>query len=714
MRITRNCMAEIGPHGHGNGKLGGFGLYARIFAIIAVLFLFAACNKKEVTLDTLLEEMTDKSVVTYFPEQEYSLKQFSSYDRKSTSPNDKNWWANADWTQFVREENNNGRREFVLFDADGPGAVVRYWMTFSGEGAPEGTLRIYIDENNTPVIEGDVLDILSGDFLAPEPLATSVSPESEYKRRGHNLYLPIPYSKHCKITYECNAVKFEDNTWKPSIYYNINYRTYESGVRVKSFTRDNLNASKPLMEETAATLLNPEVKVVGEFNKSKSLAGSDSVFVNVSEKGKAISKIKIKIDAQDLNQALRSTVLKISFDGQGTVWVPVGGFFGTGYQIHSSKTWYTKVDEDGQMEATWLMPFKKSSTISVINYGTQNVDVALNVFTLEYKWKSSSMYFGVSWHELNGINTASNPDLDNDEWHYDLNYVDLKGKGVYVGDALTVFNTVSIWWGEGDEKIFVDGEDFPSCIGTGTEDYYGYAWCRPEKFSHPFIAQPTGAGNFSPGMTVNMRYRSLDAMPFKKELSSNIEMWHWVKTKMNYAMTAFWYVEPGFESNVSPSIELVKKTVALKRSDVVKPVVDKDGRLEGESLEVVSCDSGTYSIQYGFELSGKTQLWWRNAAIGSELKTRFILNETGNYRFTAQLTKAPDYGKVQISLNGEIIEKSINCYNESGIEVFPVDFGTYNLNKGENILTIKIMGADKSAKPGNMMGIDYLQFEKIR
>ena len=148
-----------------------------LFSVIAVLFLFAACNDKTITLDTLLEEMVDKSAVSYFPDQEYSLKQFSSYDRKSVSPDDKNWWANADWTQFVREEKNDDRREFVLLDAEGPGAVVRYWMTFSGKGAIEGTLRIYIDENKTPVIEGNVLNILSGDFLAPEPLASSVSPE---------------------------------------------------------------------------------------------------------------------------------------------------------------------------------------------------------------------------------------------------------------------------------------------------------------------------------------------------------------------------------------------------------------------------------------------------------------------------------------------------------------------------------------------------------
>ena len=63
---------------------------------------------------------------------------------------------------------------------------------------------------------------------------------------------------------------------------------------------------------------------------------------------------------------------------------------------------------------------------------------------------------------------------------------------------------------------------------------------------------------------MNMRYRALDAMPFSTEISSNIEMWHWVKTKVNYAMTAFWYARPGTESNVAPDIEMVQNPVAMK------------------------------------------------------------------------------------------------------------------------------------------------------
>ncbi|MBN2775381.1 MAG: DUF2961 domain-containing protein, partial [Prolixibacteraceae bacterium] len=145
---------------------------------------------------------------------------------------------------------------------------------------------------------------------------------------------------------------------------------------------------------------------------------------------------------------------------------------------------------------------------------------------------------------------------------FDMNFVDIKGKGLYVGDQVTLFNMANTWWGEGDEKIFVDGEKFPSSIGTGSEDYYGYAFGHPEPFSHPFISEPTGAGNFVPGMTVNMRHRSLDAIPFTKSISSNIEMWHWASTCINYALTTYFYVQAPYEINIKSNIGSVQRAVA--------------------------------------------------------------------------------------------------------------------------------------------------------
>lgn len=688
----------------------------RLFLLLvtSILLILVSCKKDTVTLETLLKEMTDRTVITRFPENQYTLKQFSSYDRKSVSPDEEGWWANADCTQFIGEENNNGRREFVMFDTDGPGAVVRFWMTFAGEGATDGTLRIYLDGNKEPVIEGNVLDILSGNKLAPEPLASSVSPETEYLHRGHNLYFPIPYANHAKITYECDAVTINGNSRKPSIYYNIDYRTYKPKIQVESFSQQVLERAGKQLENTAKRLLNPANDFQQEINESKLIQSGEKYSFEIKNKRKAISRIRVKVNAEDINQALRSTVLAISFDGNETVWVPLGDFFGTGYQLNSSKTWYSKVNANGIMEANWIMPFKGQALIKLINYGEQPVDINLQLETQDYRWTKSTMYFGASWHEYNHLYTSKNDSLKDHKWHFDVNYVDLNGKGIYVGDALTVFNTVNAWWGEGDEKIFVDGEKFPSCIGTGTEDYYGYAWCRPEKFSHPFIAQPTGGGNFHPGMTVNMRYRSLDAIPFTQQLSSNIEMWHWVKTKINYAMTAYWYIKPGTTSNILPDTANVKKQVALKRIDIYPPLVGEDGKIEGEYLEVLSCDSGIAESQSGFPVwNNESQLWWRNAKKGDQLLAKFILTETGKYRISAQLTKAVDYGIIRLFINGTPAGRSFNGYSKDGVTTSVVDLGTRILSKGDNILSMKIVGADKNAKPGNMAGIDYLLLEKI-
>jgi hypothetical protein len=688
--------------------------YLFLFGLI-LLVVITSCKNEKVTLETLMAEMTDRTVLTYFPENSYKLKQYSSYDRKSVSPDSAGWFANADYTQFIREEQNEGRREFVLLDAQGPGAVVRWWMTFSGPDAFTGTIRIYIDGNPVPAVEGDVLEIVSGNLLAIEPLASSVSPLTEPGRRGHNLYLPIPYGKHCKITYQCDAVKIEENKRTPSIYYNICYREYDENVEVESFSLEILKRAEPVLKQTAEKLLTPFEPLKPVQEKAGKLAENESLEVELSGRRQAVSGIAVKLNAADLNQALRSTVLAVSFDETQTIWIPAGEFFGTGYQLHPSKTWFTQVSNDGWMEAHWLMPFKSNVKFKVVNLGTQPVEVDLKVGTESYKWKNNSMYFGASWHEHNQIATWKDDFAAGDEWHFDMNYVTLNGQGIYVGDAVTVFNTVDGWWGEGDEKIFVDGETFPSSIGTGTEDYYGYAWCRPEVFSHPFIAQPAGYGSFHPGMSVNMRYRALDAIPFKTEINSNMEMWHWIKAKVNFAMSAFWYAKPGFKSNVKPDIESVKIPVAMHRTDIYKPVVDETGKMEGEFLEVVSCGSGTATMQSGnFGWSRDSQLWWRNAETGGELITRFILNKTGKFKVSAQLTKAIDYGIIQIYLNGIPVGPKFDGYFENGVKPAQVDLGTLVLSEGENILSIKILGANKNAKPGNMAGIDWLQFTEMK
>ncbi|MEX0719549.1 MAG: hypothetical protein WD059_02695 [Balneolaceae bacterium] len=77
---------------------------------------------------------------------EYSTLQFSSYDRASVKPTGQNWFANWYRTMFLREEQNNGRREFVMFEDKSPEAVIK--ITYESEhiaenGAKGGSEDVY-------------------------------------------------------------------------------------------------------------------------------------------------------------------------------------------------------------------------------------------------------------------------------------------------------------------------------------------------------------------------------------------------------------------------------------------------------------------------------------------------------------------------------------------------------------------------------------------
>jgi hypothetical protein len=532
-----------------------------IFGIALIFSLFPNCTRtRTITLQSLLREMTDRNELTYLPGQPYQLKQASSYNRKTVEPGNRDWFANADMSYFVRVDSFENRREFVLFDQDGPGAIVRWWMTFWR--AQYGTLRIYLDNDSIPELEGAPFKLISGQMLVPAPFSESVPEGAPMEERGHNLYLPIPFAQHCKVTYECDSLRLQDGHYFPDVFYNIGYRQYPEGTRVQTFSKAVLEAAKPELEKAGQLLMSDfAADRTGETFDREVQPGDSLVFI-LTDPRSALSLLTLKINSVHPEQALRSTVLAIGFDNHPTVWAPVGDFFGTGYQMYPHKTWFNQTTVDGEMKAAWVMPYRKQCRVAYINYGNDPVKLTGTIGLSDYQWKPTSLYFGATWHEYHHIKTR-----DTTGWFFDVNFANINGKGRYVGDEVVLFNMADTWWGEGDEKIFVDGEKFPSSIGTGSEDYYGYAFGRPESFSHPFISEPTGEGNFVPGMTVNMRHRSLDAIPFNTSISSNIELWHWASTCINYAMTAYFYVQETYQVNIRPDIGSVQLPVALTKED---------------------------------------------------------------------------------------------------------------------------------------------------
>jgi len=493
----------------------------------------------DVAFADLLEEMVNREGFILNTAPEYTSAMFSSYDRGSTSPNNPGWFDNWDFCQYVRQELIDGRNEWVLFDHEEPGAVVRIWLT-----APlyQGTLRVYLNSSDTPVVEFP-------------PDAIGVIPLSEESSLGRNLYLPIPYACHCKITYDGDNC-FETLEPDDRFYYQINYRAYAAGTTVQSFSMDDLTTYGTEIQNVQDHLSAPSMSVSAP---DRTISGTPGIVLDPGETFEqpvsgpgAITRLQISLDsAADVDQALRSTVLAIDFDGVTRVWSPVGDFFGSGPGRYPYVTWWQEVSGDNTMTSRWVMPFQETAVIRFINLGDQQVTVSLKDTEVvdDAWWEGYSMYFHATWHSQRSIPVAGNTLITTNG--SDWNYVTISGKGRYMGDTLTVYNRDDDWWGEGDSKIWVDDDTFPSFFGTGTEDYYGYAFCGDGgTYEAPFHAQPRGEGDSrNVGYTTNTRTRSLDAIPFTSRLQVDMELWHWATTEMDYAVTCYWYAFDGATSN---------------------------------------------------------------------------------------------------------------------------------------------------------------------
>ena len=666
-------------------------LVTQSFAIAVCLCGSWVCAQT-VSLESLLNEMTDRSAITLAPN--YVCKQASSYDRAAKSP-DENWFANNDTSQFIRVEQNGDREESVLFEAEGPGAVVRWWVT-----APhyKSNLYVYIDGEAEPAISGNILELLGGDALAGAPLSAE-------RARGQNLYLPIPYGKSIKIT--CDNMKEQGN-----LYYQINYRTYPKDVEVESFTRDVFEAQKDKIAATNAALLEPGKSVEGGERQgykrrlsADMLEGLEGAF-RIGGPG-AITEIDVKLTADDIAAATRNVVLSIAFDEEETVWVPVGEFFGSGVGVNPYKSWYTEVTDDGVMKAYWRMPYKKEARVSFINYGGEDVDVDYSVYYEKAPWLDNTMYFHANWRQERGIETVGGNGTK------DWNYTALQGTGVYVGDVLSVVNSVPEWWGEGDEKIYVDGETFPSHFGTGTEDYYGYAWCTPQFFEDPFHAQPRCEGPANFGNTTNLRFRSLDAIPFANNFRFDMEVWHWAATTVDYAVATFWYGLPGATVNgeIGPSRDAVEDEAAA-------PVeYDRKFTYTLGNMTVSEASAGSVAIQTmnSFKVDSHfwkddKQIWWRDGKPGDKLTIDVKDVPVGKKTLVLGATVARDYGCFQLYWNGEKIGKPLDFFFEPRVEHRVVKLSVPKTTDAEGILTVEALEKNEKSA-GTMFGVDYVEWE---
>ncbi len=237
-------------------------------------------------------------------------------------------------------------------------------------------------------------------------------------------------------------------------------------------------------------------------------------------------------------EKLAATTLSIAFDGNETVRAPLLAFFGTGRGWSVFRSLPFTVSEDGTLTCRFAMPFAKRAVITVTHAGP-GLTLAGRVTIDAVPFGADTLVFHAGWHPREVLGTRPFRD-----WHIGT----IEGTGHQVGTMLDVENPPSAaWWGEGDEKITVDGEAFPSLFGTGTEDYFGFAWSTPEVFAHAYHAQtraPGIGGGFGGFFSMN-RFLVVDPIPFARSLRFELELWHWSETSIAADALLYWYARPG-------------------------------------------------------------------------------------------------------------------------------------------------------------------------
>lgn len=510
------------------------------FATLAILSL-AACSScglkstEEVSLSSLLDEMTDIELVTRTPSPYYTQKQVSSHDRRSVSPDKDGWFANKDWTGIERTDTINGRTENVIFNQKGPGAITRIWMTTKGK---DGVMRFYFDGSDEPEIIVPAYDMKRFPLDIPYPLSmTHTHYQTEMSGVGGNtFFLPIPYSKSLKVT-------FEEKSPESPRYLQINYRTYEEGTAVRSFTLKEANKLKSKIDEVAETLTK-EVKPQGKsVDKEMQLASGESLALTLPSGTKAVRQLNFAISgfgAENYASDMENLILEMSFDGKKTVSVPLSHFSGAGVGAKEVKSLYMESDGAGHITCNFPMPYKQNAEVSVTNKSSEALNISISAIYGDYDWDDHSLYFHCAHKEEFGVRLNNNYDSnDNLDW----NFMTIKGKGNYCGDLLSLFNHAPDWYGEGDEKIWVDDDTFPSHFGTGTEDYYNCSWAPVVVFQTPFGGATRSDEPSSHGYNTFFRTRILDVIPFKSSFRYDLEMLSWNPGTIDLYSTSFWYGE---------------------------------------------------------------------------------------------------------------------------------------------------------------------------
>ena len=171
----------------------------------------------------------------------------------------------------------------------------------------------------------------------------------------------------------------------------------------------------------------------------------------------------------------RGLVINMYWDGnsKAAVSAPIGDFFGQGFERKIAFENELFTSGEGRSFVSFIpMPFKSHAKIELVNDTDQDLDMIFYDIDMQAlkSWSAHNLYFHGYWHRDTATALAQDFEI----------LPNVIGKGRYLGTNISVIDNKiyeSAWWGEGEVKMYLDGDkDLPTIVGTGTEDYISTAW----------------------------------------------------------------------------------------------------------------------------------------------------------------------------------------------------------------------------------------------
>jgi hypothetical protein len=273
-----------------------------------------------------------------------------------------------------------------------------------------------------------------------------------------------------------------------------------------------------------------------------------------------------------------------------------------------------------------------------------------------------------------------------------------------------------------DAKIWVDGEEFPSIFGTGTEDYYAYSWGgrSTDFYEHPFQAQPrshkynklnrkTAVGERNTqGYNTETRSRSLDTMPFARSLQLDMEVWTWTECDMGYGVGMYWYGDATTSSNRKPDPE---EAIAVPRipEKIASPF---DGAVEFETMKVVSAPQHLEQMpqnlkKYKGSWNENDHVLYKGLKVGDAVEFKVPASDAVAQKLILYATKSHNFGTLRFTVNGKPTGGDVDLYAAKPVAAKPIELGAFEPVDGAYVLRVEVVGKNLESE-GTFFGLDNL------